>query len=99
MSAPDQSADPAVVLGDELNALAALMETCPESWADKFSEQMVAKEDQIAVAVPTSAAGAAVQLRLLRHWAREFEWGDPLEELASNLIARLERLGGQGGAP
>jgi hypothetical protein len=97
MNAPDQSADPAVVLGDELNALAALIETCPESWADKFSEQMVVKEDQIAAAVPTSAAGAAVQLRLLRHWAREFEWGDPLEELASNLIASIERLatGGQ----
>ena len=38
-------------------------------------------------------AGAAAQLRLLRQWGRDYEWNEPLEELADKLLAGLERIG------
>jgi hypothetical protein len=53
---------------------------------------MVEVEDRIAELVPTSPAGAAAQLRLLRQWGRDFEWNEPLEELADKLLAGLERI-------
>jgi hypothetical protein len=46
-----------------------------------------------AALVPTSPAGAAVQLRLLRQWGQDFEWNEPLEELADKLLTGLERIG------
>jgi hypothetical protein len=53
---------------------------------------MVEVEDRIAALVPTSPAGATVQLRLLRQWGRDFEWNEPLDELADKLLAGLERI-------
>jgi hypothetical protein len=33
-----------------------------------------------------------VQLRLLWQWGRDFEWNEPLDELADKLLAGLERI-------
>jgi enoyl-CoA hydratase/carnithine racemase len=61
--------------------------------ADAVSQATVEVEDRIAALVPTSPAGAAAQLRLLRQWGRDYEWNEPLEELADKLLAGLERIG------
>ena len=61
--------------------------------ADTVSQAMVDIEDRIAALLPTSPAGAAAQLQLLRQWGRDFEWNEPLEELADKLLAGLERIG------
>ena len=59
------------------------------------NQAMVDVEDRIAALVPTSPAGAAALLRLLRQWGRDYEWNEPLEELADELelLAGLERIG------
>ena len=61
--------------------------------ADAVSQAMVEIEDRIDALVPTSPAGAAAQLRLLRQWGRDFEWNEPLDELADKLLAGLEHIG------
>ncbi len=102
MSAPDRDpfalagADPLIALGAEWDALTARIEAAvddsdPE--ADALVLQAIAIEDRIAELVPRSPAGAAVQVRYLRHYLRDLEWGEPAEEIAARLIAGLERLG------
>ena len=105
MSAPDRDpfalagADPLIALGAEWDALTARIEAAvddsdPE--ADALVLQAIAIEDRIAELVPRSPAGAAVQVRYLRHYLRDLEWGEPAEEIAARLIAGLERLGEDG---
>jgi hypothetical protein len=88
--------DPLVALNARWHALDA--QCCAlldrgDTQADAISQAMVEVEDRIAELVPTSPAAAAAQLRLLRHWARDFEWNEPLEEFADKLLAGLERIG------
>jgi hypothetical protein len=45
---------------------------------------------------PTSAAGAVVQVRFLRHLLRDLEWDELSEKITANLITGLERLGQEG---
>jgi hypothetical protein len=106
MSAPDRDpfalgdTDPLIALGaewDELLARADLaVDHGPPGEADRISLLAVHCEDRIAEVVPTSAAGAVVQLKLFRQLASEFEWDDLQEKIAANLIAGLERLGEDG---
>ena len=97
MSAEVIKFDPLVVLNARWHALDAqiddLLDRGEGARADAVSQTMVEVEDRIAALVPTSAAGAAAQLRLLRQWGRDYEWNEPLEELADKLLAGLERIG------
>ena len=60
--------------------------------ADAISRRCVEIEDRMAELVPTSTAGAAAQLWLLRHWARDFEWNEPLEQLSEKLLVGLANI-------
>ena len=97
MSAEIIKFDPLVVLNARWHALDAQIEDLLDrgegARADAVSQAMVEVEDRIAALVPTSPAGAAAQLRLLRQWGRDFEWNEPLDELADKLLAGLERIG------
>ena len=72
MSAEVITFDPLVVLNARWHALDAQIESLLDrgegAQADAISLTMVEVEDRIAALVPTSLAGAAVQLRLLRQW-------------------------------
>jgi hypothetical protein len=88
--------DPLVVFKARWHVLDAQCEQITDyapDEADAISRRMVEIEDRIAELVPRSAAGAAAQLWLLRQWARDFEWNEPLEQLAEKLLAGLERIG------
>ena len=43
-------------------------------------------------AVADGCAGAAAQLWLLWHWARDFEWNEPLEQLSEKLLVGLANI-------
>jgi hypothetical protein len=96
MSAEIIKFDPLVVLNARWHALDAQIQSLLDrgngEQADAVGQSMVEVEDRIAELVPTSPAGAAAQLRLLRQWGRDFEWNEPLEELADKLLAGLERI-------
>jgi len=97
MSAEVIKFDPLVVLNARWHALDAqiddLLDRGEGARADAVSQTMVEVEDRIAALVPTSPTGAAAQLRLPRQWGRDYEWNEPLEELADKLLAGLERIG------
>jgi hypothetical protein len=67
---------------DALDAQVAILVDYDPAQADAISRRCVEIEDRMAELVPTSTAGAAAQLWLLRHWARDFEWNEPLEQLS-----------------
>ena len=74
MSADIVAFDPVAILGAKLDALAARVDRAPAAQdADELSRRAVEIEDRIAGMAPRSAAGAAVQLRLLRQWG-DFDW-------------------------
>jgi hypothetical protein len=52
--------------------------------ADAISQTMVEVEDRIAALVPTSPAGAAMQLRLLRQWAQVSNGTSPWTSLPTS---------------
>jgi hypothetical protein len=88
--------DPLVVFKARWHALDAQCEQIIDYAPDEveaISRRMVEIEDRIAERVPRSPAGAAAQLWLLRQWARDFEWNEPLEQLAAKLLSGLERIG------
>jgi hypothetical protein len=88
--------EPLVVLKarwDALDAQVAILVDYDSPQADAISRRCVEIEDRMAELVPTSTEGAAAQLWLLRQWARDFEWNEPLEQLAEKLLAGLERIG------
>ena len=83
MSAEVIRFDPLVALNARWHTLdaqcLALIERGDGKQADAVSLLMVEVEDRIAELAPTSPVGAAVQVRLLRQWGRDFEWDEPLD--------------------
>src|ERR1051326_5209313 len=97
MSAEVITFDPLIALNARWHAFDAQIESLlnrgEDAQADAVSQAMVEVEDRIGAFVPTSPAGPAAHLQLLRQWGRDFEWNEPLEELADKLVAGLERIG------
>ena len=77
---------------DALDAQVAILVDYDPAQADAISRRCVEIEDRMAELVPTSTAGAAAQLWLLRHWARDFEWNEPLEQLSEKLLVGLANI-------
>jgi hypothetical protein len=90
--------DPVAVLGEELNVLNAWYTNCPDEVSDEVGEQVVAIEDRIAAMIPTSAAGAIVQILILQRLSQVGDWGEWHDKLADNLIAGLRALAAGGAA-
>ena len=90
--------DPVAVLGDELDSLNVWYTNCPDSVSDEVGEQVVAIEDRIAAMIPSSAAGAVVQIILLRRFLQNGDWSEWHDKLAGNLLAGLRTLAAGGAA-
>jgi hypothetical protein len=90
--------DPVAVLGDEWDALNVWYTNCPDSVSDEVGEQIVAIEDRIVAMIPSSAAGAVVQILILRRFLQMGDWGEWHDKLADNLIAGLRALAAGGAA-
>jgi hypothetical protein len=87
--------EPLVVLKaqwDALDAQVAILVDYDSARADAISRRCVEIEDRMAELVPRSPAGAAAQLWLLRQWARDFEWNEPLEQLSEKLLVGLANI-------
>jgi hypothetical protein len=95
-SSEPEAADELVALDARWHALNAQCHALDDhgdsKQADAVSQAMVEVENRIAEIVPTSAAGAAAQLRLLRQWGRDFEWNELMEKLTDKLLVGLERI-------
>lgn len=89
---PPEAADPLIALWTERSRVAAHLHALRDDDGDRASarliETLVRIDDRIAAAVPLSAAGAIVQLRLLRE---HFDGDSFAEKIIDNLIAALRR--------
>src|SRR5437868_586538 len=88
--------DPIVRLGIQYDALHRridqLLAAGEDEKADAVSMQMVAIEDQAAAMVPATAAGARAQLRIMRGFLTDYEWGEFSDQILDNLLAGLENI-------
>jgi hypothetical protein len=90
--------DPLIALGAEWLRIDTRLNG--PSQPDDIYEEEIAElnriEEQIEALVPISAAGAAVQVDLLRDRGRAFEWCEFDDQIADNLIAGLRAMAAGG---
>jgi hypothetical protein len=80
-----------LLLDDKRQSLERQLEI-PGAEETETTDRLIAIEDRILASVPTSAAAAAVQLRLFGAFAEDFEWSDWHQGIVGNVIAGLEQI-------
>lgn len=89
--------EPLIDLGAEFFRLWAEGEALGRSMDDaaynaRYTAPLHAIEVQIASLTPITITGAAVQLRLLRHRMRVYEWCERDNQTLDHVVAGIERL-------
>jgi hypothetical protein len=94
--------DPLIALNAERLRIEARLNTpgqIDDDAAEDESTELNGIECQIAALVPISAAGAAIQVRLLQYHMTCYAWEGSHDQLTANLLAWIERLAEQPPAP